>query len=69
MKIKALVTLVARSENAKDRRMAVRESWSCQEREERRQLAMDSQFRLASLMAWGRMKEDRIAEELELVEC
>lgn len=70
LKIKSLVTLVARAENAKDRRLAIRKSWSLQEMEERRQLAIDSQFRLASLiLSLGRQKENRLTQELELAAC
>lgn len=40
MKIKSLVSIVARSENSKDRRLAIRNSWSLSEMEKRRQDAI-----------------------------
>ncbi len=69
MKIKSLVSLVARSENAKDRRLAIRKSWSPSEMEERRQNAISSQLRLASIMNMGQQKSNREREVLELADC
>ncbi len=50
MEIKSLISIVAGSESAKGRRLAIRKSWSEQEKEVRRQKAMESQSRLASLI-------------------
>lgn len=69
MKIKSLVSIVARSENAKDRRLAIRKSWSPSEMEGRRQDAIISQLRLASIIDLGQQKSNRVREVLELVDC
>jgi hypothetical protein len=69
MKIKSLLSIVARAESAKDRRLAIQKSWSISETAERRQVAIDSQFHLASLIHVGQLKPNRIQEVLELVAC
>ncbi len=69
MKIKSLVSMVARAENAKDRRLAIRKSWSVAEREERRQVAIESQLLLASLIQLDKVKPNRSQEVYELVAC
>ena len=69
MRIEMLLSVVARAENVNDRKTAIRKSWTKQEMEERRQIANDSQLRLASLMEIGDRKSRRIAYILELVAC
>jgi hypothetical protein len=69
MKIKSLLSIVARAESAKARRLAIRNSWSISETAERRQVAIDSQFQLASLIHVGQLKPKRIQEAFELVAC
>ena len=69
MRIEMLLSVVARAESAKDRKTAIRKSWTNQEMEERRQIANDSQLRLASLMEMGDRKSRRIASLLKLVAC
>ena len=69
MRIEMLLSVVARAESAKDRKTAIRKSWTNQEMEERRQIANDSQLRLASLMGMGDRKSRRIASILELAAC
>jgi uncharacterized membrane protein len=69
MKIKSLVSIVARSENAKDRRIAIRKSWSTAEREERRQVAFHSQIQLASLIALDQPKPSETKVVFEFAFC
>ena len=69
MKIKSLVSIVAKSENARDRRLAIRKSWSTSEMEERRQAAVNLQLRLASLMTMEQHKSNRIREVLGFAGC
>lgn len=69
MKIESLLSIVSRAESAKDRRLAIRNSWSISETAERRQDAIDSQFLLASLIHVGQREPNRIQEVLELVAC
>ena len=65
----SLVSILVQSENARDRERAIRKSWSPSEMKERRQVALDSQFRLASLIALGSRKSRRIDEVLEFASC
>jgi len=62
MQIKSLVSIVSGLETAKSRRMALKKSWSAQDKEERRRLAVNAQLQLASLMglldANGRRAKD-----------
>ena len=69
MKFKSLVSIVAKSENARDRRLAVRKSWSTSEKEERRQEAVNLQLRLASLMTMEQNSSNRIKAILEFTGC
>jgi len=69
MKIKSLVSIVARAESAKDRQAAVRKSWSTSEAEDRQRIAIDSQSLLASLITEGRKRSKQLKEVLELVAC
>jgi len=69
MKIKSLLSIGAQAESAKDRRLAIRNSWSISETAERRQDAIDSQFLLASRIHMGQPKPNRIQEVFELVAC
>ena len=69
MKIKSLSTIVARAESDKDRRLAIRNSWSISETAERRQDAIDSQFLLVSRIHMSQLKPNRIQEVFELVAC
>lgn len=48
MKIKSVVSIVARAESAKDRQAAIRNSWPISEAEYRRRIAIDAQALLAS---------------------
>ena len=65
----SLVSIHVQSENARDRERAIRKSWSPSEMKERRQVALDSQFRLASLIALGSRASRRIDEVLEFASC
>jgi hypothetical protein len=69
MKIKSLLSIGAQAESAKERRLAIRNSWSISETAERRQDAIDSQFLLASRIHMGQPKPNRIQEVFELVAC
>ena len=69
MKIKSLVSIVARAESAKDRQAAVRKSWSTSEAEDRQRIAIDSQSLLASLITEGQKRSKQLKEVLELVAC
>ncbi len=50
MEIKSLISIVAGLESVKSRRLAIKKSWSEQEKEVRRRDAMEAQLRLASLL-------------------
>jgi len=69
MKIKSLVSIVAGSKNARDRRLVIRKSWSPSEKEERRQTAINLQLLLASLMTVEEPKPKRIKEVVEFAGC
>lgn len=69
MKIKSLVSIVARAESAKDRQAAIRKSWSTSESEDRRQVAIDAQVLLASLITEGQARSQHIQQALELIAC
>ncbi len=69
MEIKSLVSIVAGSDSAKSKRLAIRKSWSEQEKEVRRQMAMDSELRLASLLALLEAKEDSARESKQWAAC
>ena len=69
MKIRSLIKSIAGSKNARDRRLAIRESWSTSETERRRQAAISSQLRLASLMTMEQQESSRIKEVLEFADC
>ncbi len=58
MEITSVISIVAKSENAKDRRLAIKNSWSNEERNERRRTAIESQLRLVSLISMGQKKTD-----------
>lgn len=66
MKIKSLVSIVARSENAKDRRLVIRNSWSDEEEAKRRRMAIESQLRLVALISIGQHKTTRVRRLLEM---
>jgi len=69
MKIKSLVSIVAGSKNARDRRLVIRKSWSTSEKEERRQTAINLQLLLASLMTVEEPKPNRSKEVVEFAGC
>jgi len=69
MKIKSLVSIIAGTKNAKDRRSAILKSWSTSELEERRQTAISSQLQLAALITMGQQKSNRIKEAFEMAVC
>ena len=56
MEITSVISIVTKSENAKDRRLAIKNSWSNEERSERRRTAIEAQRRLESLLSPGRKK-------------
>ncbi len=56
MEITSVISIVAKSENAKDRRLAIQKSWSIEERNNRRRTAIDSQLRLGAILSMGRKK-------------
>lgn len=56
MEITSVISIVAKSENAKDRRLAIMNSWSKEERNERRRTAIEAQLRLEALISMGRKK-------------
>lgn len=69
MEIKSLISIVAGSETAKGRRLAIRKSWSEQEKEGRRQIATDYQLRLASLLELLDVQEDGATESKQWAAC
>ena len=69
MQIKSLVSTVSGLETVKSRRMAIKRSWSVQEKEERRRLANDSQLRLASLIELIDAKGRRAKNLEQLAAC
>jgi len=69
MKIKSLVAIVAKSENARDRRLEVQQSWSTSEMEERRQEAINLQLRLAALVTMEQHQSNRNKEVRQFAGC
>jgi len=69
MKIKSLVSIIAGTKNARDRRLAIRKSWSTSEVEQRRKAAISSQLRLEALIEKGQEKSNRVKEVFELAAC
>ncbi len=69
MKIKSLASFASGSENTRDRYLAVRKSWSNEEREFRRKVALESQLRLASLIELDERKSIRVNDFLLLAAC
>jgi hypothetical protein len=69
MKIKLLLPLVNKEEGVQQRRLAIQKSWSIPEIEERRRVAIESQSRLASLIALGRPGFNRFIQEMKFTAC
>ncbi len=69
MEIKSLLSIVAGSESAKGRRLAIRKSWSEQEKGLRRQKAIESQLLLASFITSLDSMEDRATESKKWAVC
>ena len=69
MKIKSLVSIIAGTKNARDRRLSIRKSWSTSEVEERRKAAISLQLRLESLITMGQEKSLWVEEVFELAAC
>ena len=66
MEITSVITIVAKAENAKDRRLAIRRSWSIEERNDRLRNAIDSQLRLNEIISMGQKKTAWSQKALEL---
>lgn len=66
MELNSIVSIVATTKNAKDRRIAVRNSWSDEEKEERRRTAIEMQVRLAALISMLQQKTIRVGRALEM---
>ena len=64
--LKSIVSIVGRSESAKDRRSAINGSWSDQELAERRRLAVQMQVGLAALIPIDQQKNPRLKRTFEL---
>lgn len=69
MKIESLVSIVAASKTKKERRLAIKNSWSEVEKQERRQIAIESQLRLARLISLLDKQDNRIDELTQLAAC
>lgn len=69
MKIKSLVSIVSGIENARDRQLAIRQSWSALEIAERRRIAIDAQNRLDLLLSIEPRNPNRFNDVLELASC
>jgi hypothetical protein len=66
MNVVSLVSRVATTETANDRRLAIQNAWSIKELAQRHQNAIDLQFRLAGLILIGAQKKSPAEEKLEL---
>ena len=66
MDLNSIISIVARSENAKDRRLAIQNSWSEEETIERHRVAIESQLRLAAIISMENHKTSRFKRVLEM---
>ena len=66
MELNSILSIVAGTENARDRRFVIMNSWSDEEKEERRKTAIEMQVRLTALISMAQQKTDRIGRVLEL---
>ena len=66
MNINSFTSIVARTENAKDRRLAIRNSWTDEEESKRRRMAIESQLHLVALISIGQNKTTRVRRLLEM---
>ncbi len=66
MELNSILSIVAGTKNARDRRFVIMNSWSDEEKEERRKTAIEMQVRLTALISMAQLKTDRIGRVLEL---
>ncbi len=66
MELNSILSIVAGTKNAKDRRIVIMNSWSDEEKEERRKTAVEMQVRLTSLISMAKHKTNRVGRVLEL---
>ena len=66
MELNSIISIVARTKNLKDRRFAIKNSWTDEEKEERRRTAIEMRARLAALIWIVNQKTIRISSVLEM---
>ncbi len=66
MELNSIISIVARTKNAKDRRFAIVKSWSDEEKEARRSTAIEMQVWLAALISMEQQKTIRLGRVLDL---
>lgn len=66
MELNLLISLVAKLENAEDRRLVIRNGWSDEEAVERRRIAMESQLELAAILSMEQSNSVRLVPQFEM---
>ncbi len=66
MELNSIVSIVARTQNANDRRFAIKNAWTKEEIEERRKAAIEMQLRLAGLISMVQQKTIHVRRVLEM---
>ena len=66
MELNSIISIVARTQNANDRRFAIKNAWTKEEIEERRKAAIEMQLRLAALISMVQQKTIHVRRVLEM---
>ena len=66
MQLNSIVSILATTKDAKDQRFAIKNSWTDEEKEERRRTAVEMQVRLAALISMAQRKTNRVGRVLEM---
>lgn len=66
MELRSILSIVAGTKNARDRRFVIKNAWSDEEKEERRKTAIEMQHRLTALILMVPQKSMRVRRALEL---
>jgi len=66
MELNSIISIVATTNLSKDRRISIKNSWSVEEKEERRKTATEMQMRLAAVISMVQQKTTHVGRVLEL---
>ncbi len=66
MELNSILSIVAGTKNARDRRFVIMNTWSDEEKEERRKIAIEMQLRLTALISMVPQKNMRVRRSLEM---